>query len=214
VNCLSHYEASVPKSDLGISDGYVPVADRIRRFYERFPGGRIVTKLVRRTDSEVVVRAAVFRNTLETRPAATGLAAEREGDGDINTVACLENTETSAIGRALANLGLAPFVNGPTSDTNPPRRRSLRARRPATSNVPLVEDPDLQRRADRVAEVVRLLRRAERLGLSANKTRILGDCLTRRETDVRTVNRLARRLREWLDRRFDRALDFVPTRTL
>jgi hypothetical protein len=86
-------------------DDYAPVADRVALFYDRFPMGRIVTQLVDRSDRGVVFRAAVYRGLEERRPAATGWAAEREGDGEINTVACLENTETSAVGRALANLG-------------------------------------------------------------------------------------------------------------
>jgi hypothetical protein len=86
-------------------DGYAPVAARIGLFYERFPMGRIETQLIDRSDRGVVFRAAVYRGPDERRPAATGWAAEREGDGEINTVACLENTETSAVGRALANLG-------------------------------------------------------------------------------------------------------------
>lgn len=67
--------------------------------------GRIVTELVERSERGIVFRAVIFRSADERRPAATGWASEREGDGEINTVACLENTETSAIGRALANLG-------------------------------------------------------------------------------------------------------------
>ena len=107
----------MPKSDLTFStDGYAPVADRVRLFYERFPTGRIVTHLVRRTTEEVVFRAEVFRSPSEREPAATGWAAEREGDGDINTVACLENTETSAVGRALANLGLVASMHRPSRE--------------------------------------------------------------------------------------------------
>src|SRR5689334_23854536 len=84
---------------------YAPVAERISLFYEAFPRGRIVTELISRTERDVVFRASVYRQAGE-EPAATGWASEREGDGEVNTVACLENTETSAIGRALANLGL------------------------------------------------------------------------------------------------------------
>ena len=96
----------MPKTDVDsdVSD-YAPVADRIALFYERYPSGRIVTELVSRDDREVVFKASVYRAPDEREPSATGWAAEREGDGEINQVACLENTETSAIGRALANLG-------------------------------------------------------------------------------------------------------------
>jgi hypothetical protein len=84
---------------------YAPVAERVRLFYERHPAGRIITELIRKSAREVVFRAAVYRSPEEAEPAATGWACEREGDGDVNTVACLENAETSAVGRALANLG-------------------------------------------------------------------------------------------------------------
>ena len=86
-------------------DDYVPVANRIAMFYERFPTGRILTRLVERSTDVVVVQARVYRSETERQPSATGWASERPGDGYVNTLACLENTETSAIGRALANLG-------------------------------------------------------------------------------------------------------------
>ncbi len=100
------YIEAVPKTSVesDVSD-YAPVADRIALFYERYPSGRIVTDLVARTERDVVFKASVYRVPNEREPAATGWASEREGDGEINAVACLENTETSAIGRALANLG-------------------------------------------------------------------------------------------------------------
>ena len=107
----------MPKIDLmATTDGYAPVADRLRLFYERYPTGRIVTHLVRRTEQEVMFRAEVYRTSSEREPAATGWASEREGDGDINTVACLENTETSAVGRALANLGFTASVHRPSRE--------------------------------------------------------------------------------------------------
>ena len=55
--------------------------------------------------SEIVFRPPSTARPRTAEPAATGWAAERVGDGEVNAVACLENTETSAIGRALANLG-------------------------------------------------------------------------------------------------------------
>jgi hypothetical protein len=90
---------------------YTPVADRIALFYARYPGGRIITDLVSRDRGAVTFRARIYRSVADPRPAATGWAAEREGDSEINAVACLENAETSAIGRALGNLG---FLASPT----------------------------------------------------------------------------------------------------
>src|SRR5688500_6404141 len=79
-------------------------------------------------EREVVFRASVYRTEKCRMPAATGWASERIGDGDINTVACLENTETSAIGRALANLGFTASKNRPSlaEMTKANRSRALR----------------------------------------------------------------------------------------
>ena len=95
----------MPKTTLPFDSGaYAPVAERIALFYERHSTGRIVTELVER-GVVVVFKALVYRAAEDISPAATGWASERVGDGEINAVACVENTETSAIGRALANLG-------------------------------------------------------------------------------------------------------------
>lgn len=188
-------------------DQYTPVADRIRLFYERFPGGRIITRLV--TDRDVVFRAAVFRTASDGKPAATGWAAEREGDGDINTVTCLENTETSAVGRALANLGLTGSMNRPSREevdkTDRVRARLLRVPWPLDGAQPAL-DPELHRRADIATEVMELLGQAERLGLSPGKARVLREGIAGRDVDLRTLHRVGRRLREWVELRFDRAL--------
>ena len=106
----------MPKTTLTFEAGaYAPVADRIALFYERHPTGRIITELVER--SEVVVfKALVYRGADDPLPAATGWASERVGDGEINAVACVENTETSAIGRALANLGFTASNRRPSAE--------------------------------------------------------------------------------------------------
>jgi hypothetical protein len=128
----------VAKGDTGFErDGYAPVADRVALFYERFPMGRIETCLVERSDRGVLFRAAVYRGPEEHRPAATGWAAEREGDGEINTVACLENTETSAVGRALANLGFTASRQRPSVEemAKVARERARRALSPAARDL-------------------------------------------------------------------------------
>ena len=127
-------------------ESYAPVAARVELFYERYPSGRILTELVQHTEQEIVFRAAVYRTADDREPAATGWAAERVGDGEINAVACLENTETSAIGRALANLGFL------ASRLRPSAEELAKATRARTR---LGAEPDLRQ----------LLRTAERAGL-------------------------------------------------
>jgi len=102
-----------------VSDGfdlkdYVDVAERIRAFYERYPEGSIQTEMVRLEGDLVVFRPTVYGDREEPH-ATTGWAYEREGVGYVNRTSFIENCETSAIGRALANLSF------PTS-------RSLRGR--------------------------------------------------------------------------------------
>lgn len=95
---------------------YAPVAERITRFYALHPHGRIVTRARRVTERIVLFEALVYRASADAAPAATGWASETPGDGDINTVACVENTETSAIGRALANLGITAARTRPSRE--------------------------------------------------------------------------------------------------
>ena len=88
-------------------NSYIDVAERIRRFYARHPEGRIVTTLESWGEQGVIFRAAVYRDRTQPldMPDATGWAHEVPGDGMVNQTNPVENCETSAIGRALANLG-------------------------------------------------------------------------------------------------------------
>lgn len=95
-------------------DNYVPVTERIRRFYEKYPEGRITTRLESWGEEGVVVRALVYRDRTQQvdAPDATGWAHEVPGKGPVNQTDPLENCETSAIGRALAHLGFAAKIEG------------------------------------------------------------------------------------------------------
>jgi hypothetical protein len=87
---------------------YETVEERIRRFYKDHPQGRIITDnittLQDRQVSTWVVKALVYTND-DMYPKASGLAFEVDGQGMANKTSALENAETSAIGRALANAG-------------------------------------------------------------------------------------------------------------
>jgi len=88
-------------------DGYIPVAERVEKFYERFPQGRILTQIVEH-DSEsgfVLMRAEVFRAPDDAQPAATGHAFEVRSESYVNKTSYVENCETGCVGRALALLG-------------------------------------------------------------------------------------------------------------
>lgn len=87
---------------------YETVEQRIARFYGDHPDGRIITEnlttLQDRQVSTWVVKATIYLNESDIAK-ATGLAFEVDGTGMANKTSALENAETSAIGRALANAG-------------------------------------------------------------------------------------------------------------
>lgn len=88
-------------------DNYEPVEDRLRRFWDDHPEGRVLTS-IEHGDGWYIVRAEVYTDRDDTRPAATGYAQETVTQRGVNATSALENCETSSVGRALANLNYAP----------------------------------------------------------------------------------------------------------
>ena len=189
-------------------DAYAPVADRIRLFYQEYPGGRIRTVLVSRTEREVVFEARVYRGAQDSEPAATGWAAEREGDGDINTVALrtprpqrsAERSPTSASrlrvsgrvrrrwrrcrGRAYGRWGCAPVIRETTLITKEQRANGI----------------TFDLRAAIVADLLHLLARAERCGVRTRRIAAWRERLQHGSASVHTLGECERRLRAWLSR--------------
>jgi hypothetical protein len=190
---------------------YAPVAERITLFYQAFPRGRIITELVSRTERDVVFRALVYRDDGDTDAAATGWAAEREGEGEVNTVACLENTETSAIGRALANLGFTASRERPSAEemAKMSRARVATAVREGTAGVRASSGFEYapigrQRKpnespADPLTEdLCSLIERARRAGLRSARARRWTDVVRSGQLPRETLLRCERRLRLWI----------------
>jgi len=85
---------------------YVLVADRILAFNEMYPNGAIQTELIKFDDKIVIVKAIVYPDVSNPQRFFTGYSQAKWGDGYINKTSALENAETSAVGRALAMLGI------------------------------------------------------------------------------------------------------------
>lgn len=89
-------------------DDYEPVEDRLDKFWKEHPNGRIRTALLTSPGAgEWIVYAEIWREITDEVPASTGLAHEVTGSTPVNRTSALENCETSALGRALANMGYA-----------------------------------------------------------------------------------------------------------
>jgi len=85
---------------------YLQVVHRVEAF-RRVLGAEfgIDTKIIVDDGHRVVVKAIVTNKDGIT--VGSGMAEEIRGQGHVNTTSALENAETSAIGRALASLGLS-----------------------------------------------------------------------------------------------------------
>ena len=88
-------------------DDYETVEERLVKFWKEHPDGQIHTKLVGSSSTQYIVEASIFRTEADPRPWTTGLAEETVQGRGVNATSALENCETSAIGRALANAGYA-----------------------------------------------------------------------------------------------------------
>jgi hypothetical protein len=95
---------------------YEPVEVRLEKFIKDYPSFRIATELEVVEASRYIVKAYLFKTTEDSVAWATGYAEETVSSRGVNQTSALENCETSAIGRALANAGYAPKGKRPSRE--------------------------------------------------------------------------------------------------
>jgi hypothetical protein len=123
-------------------DDYEPVAARLDRWLRAKLQGvddkandypRVLTRMISEPGADIcVMRAELWQGEMLI---ATGYAEEVRGAGNVNRTSHVENCETSAIGRALANCGVA----GSDMTKRPSREEMSKVQRQTTSNGPAVE---------------------------------------------------------------------------
>jgi hypothetical protein len=86
-------------------DDYQTVQERIDLFRSKFPDGRFEIELVHMTDQQVIMKAAVFTVFDSQFPTCVDFAEERFGSSPVNKTSFVENCATSALGRAISQLG-------------------------------------------------------------------------------------------------------------
>jgi hypothetical protein len=88
-------------------EDYETVEERLAKFWKDHPKGRIETKLIYNTPTQYIVWSAIYRDSADIQPWATGLAEETVQGRGVNSTSACENAETSSLGRSLANAGYA-----------------------------------------------------------------------------------------------------------
>ncbi len=87
---------------------YTQVVHRMEAFRRVFGLDYGIHTEVLKDDGQIVqVRACIYALSNDKIPVGTGMAEEIRGAGNVNKTSALENCESSAIGRALASIGLA-----------------------------------------------------------------------------------------------------------
>ena len=95
---------------------YEPVEVRLEKFIKDYPAFRIATELEVVEATRYIVKAYLFKDAGDGVAWATGYAEETVSSRGVNQTSALENCETSAIGRALANAGYAPKGKRPSRE--------------------------------------------------------------------------------------------------
>jgi len=86
---------------------YETVETRLEKWHAQFPDGRLETELVEASNTRYIIVCRLFKTEADPKPCSSGIASETISDRGVNATSALENCETSAIGRALANAGFA-----------------------------------------------------------------------------------------------------------
>ena len=86
---------------------YETVETRLEKWHGQYPDSRVETELIEASNTRFIVFCKLFKTEADAKPCATGLAFETITEKGVNSTSALENCETSAIGRALANAGFA-----------------------------------------------------------------------------------------------------------
>ena len=97
-------------------EDYETVEERLVKFWKEHEDGRIYTEIIEHSPQRFIVKASIYRTEVDAHPWTTGFAEETVSTRGVNSTSALENCETSAIGRALANANYAAKGKRPSRE--------------------------------------------------------------------------------------------------
>ena len=122
-------------------DDYETVEVRLEKFIKDFQDFRVETELVSFQNDRYIVKAWLYRTFADSTPFSSGLAEETISSRGVNATSALENCETSAIGRALANAGYASKGKRPSKSEMVKVARA-KFTEPQKEYIPVVNESD------------------------------------------------------------------------
>ena len=125
-------------------ESYETVDERLEKFWEKYPDGRIATELVSAQEGRYIVQAFIYKTYADPVAFATGLAEETISTRGVNATSACENAESSAIGRALHTGGISKHSEG---KPRPSREEMVKVARtklaePTKEYIPVVNEAD------------------------------------------------------------------------
>jgi hypothetical protein len=114
-------------------EGYESVAERIEKFWVKYPNGRIDVKIVFQDGTRYIVQTDIYKEITDPLPFATDFAEEIRSNANRFP---LENGSTSAIGRSLHTGGLSKFSE---NQNRPSFEEMKRVERPVVT-APIILD--------------------------------------------------------------------------
>ena len=125
-------------------ENYETVDERLEKFWEKYPDGRIATELVSAQEGRYIVQAFIYKTYADSVAFATGLAEETIAARGVNATSACENAESSAIGRALHTGGISKHSEG---KPRPSREEMVKVARtklaePKQDYIPVMKEDD------------------------------------------------------------------------
>lgn len=135
-------------------DQYDTVEVRLARFWEAHPEGRVLTSVMFHDERRFICRAEIYFDRDDPTPVASGYAEEIVGASPVNKTSALENCETSAIGRALANCNFASLGKRPSKEEmEKVQRYAAEPRKPAVERKTRTVTDEDRSRATEIADL-------------------------------------------------------------